>query len=146
MAVRRACTPNLVAAVCLPPWATEGPTSNRSRSRRSSRRGLPVTARRPQVGAENFRTGKIMAEKVIRYMEEKLRQKDANIEKLKLKNATIKSQVPTAPPPRAPPSRLLLPLADLPHAACVRLRFPNVCGAGLVRPERQATAARRARH
>ena len=27
------------------------------------------------VGAENFRTGKTMAEKVIRYMEEKLRQK-----------------------------------------------------------------------
>ena len=27
------------------------------------------------VGAENFRTGKTMAEKVIRYMEEKLRHK-----------------------------------------------------------------------
>jgi len=45
------------------------------------------------VGAENFRTGKIMAEKVIRYMEEKLRQKDACIEKLKLKNASIKAQI-----------------------------------------------------
>lgn len=45
------------------------------------------------VGAENFRTGKIMAEKVIRYMEEKLRQKDSSIEKLKLKNATIKNQI-----------------------------------------------------
>ena len=47
------------------------------------------------VGAENFRTGKTMAEKVIRYMEEKLRQKDSLIEKLKkLKNSTIKSQLP----------------------------------------------------
>ena len=45
------------------------------------------------VGAENFRTGKTMAEKVIRYMEEKLRQKDSLIEKLKLKNSTIKSQL-----------------------------------------------------
>ena len=45
------------------------------------------------VGAENFRTGKTMAEKVIRYMDEKLRQKDALIEKLKLKNSTIKSQI-----------------------------------------------------
>ncbi|GLE00142.1 hypothetical protein PINS_up008869 [Pythium insidiosum] len=44
------------------------------------------------VGAENFRTGKTIAEKMIRYMEEKLRQKDAIIEKLRLKNATLKSQ------------------------------------------------------
>jgi len=44
------------------------------------------------VGAENFRTGKTMAEKVIRYMEDKLRQKDSIIEKLRLKNATLKSQ------------------------------------------------------
>lgn len=44
------------------------------------------------VGAENFRTGKTIAEKMIRYMEEKLRQKDAVIEKLRLKNATLKSQ------------------------------------------------------
>lgn len=45
------------------------------------------------VGAENFRTGKTMAEKVIRYMEEKLRGKDAMIEKLRLKNATLKNQM-----------------------------------------------------
>jgi hypothetical protein len=44
------------------------------------------------VGAENFRTGKTMAEKVIRYMEEKLRQGDAVVEKLRLKNATLKGQ------------------------------------------------------
>ena len=45
------------------------------------------------IGAENFRTGKTMAEKVIRYMEEKLRQKDAVIEKLRLKNATLKNKI-----------------------------------------------------
>ena len=45
------------------------------------------------VGAENFRSGKTMAEKVIKYMEEKLRQKDAVIEKMRLKNATLKSQI-----------------------------------------------------
>ena len=45
------------------------------------------------VGAENFRTGKTMAEKVVRYMEEKLRQKDAMVEKLKLKNQTLKTQL-----------------------------------------------------
>lgn len=44
------------------------------------------------VGAENFRTGKTMAEKVVRYMEEKLRQKDALMEKLRLKNANLKVQ------------------------------------------------------
>ncbi|KAF1329431.1 Coiled-coil domain-containing protein, partial [Globisporangium splendens] len=44
------------------------------------------------VGTENFRTGKTIAEKMIRYMEEKLRQKDAIVEKLRLKNATLKSQ------------------------------------------------------
>lgn len=44
------------------------------------------------VGAENFRTGKTIAEKMIRYLEEKLRQKDAVVEKLRLKNATLKSQ------------------------------------------------------
>ncbi|EQC35768.1 hypothetical protein SDRG_06527 [Saprolegnia diclina VS20] len=44
------------------------------------------------VGAENFRTGKTIAEKMVRYMEDKLRAKDAVIEKLRLKNATLKSQ------------------------------------------------------
>ncbi|CAM9206418.1 unnamed protein product [Discosporangium mesarthrocarpum] len=45
------------------------------------------------VGAENMRTGKTMAEKVVRYMEDKLRQRDAVTEKLRLKNATLKSQI-----------------------------------------------------
>lgn len=45
------------------------------------------------VGAENFRSGRTMAEKVIRYMEEKLRQKDSLIEKLRLKNSSLKAQV-----------------------------------------------------
>ncbi|KAF0700365.1 Aste57867_9115 [Aphanomyces stellatus] len=44
------------------------------------------------VGAENFRTGKTIAEKMVRYMEDKLRAKDAIVEKLRLKNATLKSQ------------------------------------------------------
>ncbi|KAF0774406.1 hypothetical protein AaE_001894, partial [Aphanomyces astaci] len=37
-------------------------------------------------------TGKTIAEKMVRYMEEKLRAKDAIVEKLRLKNATLKSQ------------------------------------------------------
>ena len=45
------------------------------------------------VGAENFRTGKTMAEKVIRYMEDKLRQKDSVVDKLRLKNATLAGQI-----------------------------------------------------
>eukprot|EP00744_Colponema_vietnamica_P004653 GILI01006910.1.p1 GENE.GILI01006910.1~~GILI01006910.1.p1 ORF type:complete len:366 (-),score=114.35 GILI01006910.1:82-1146(-) len=45
------------------------------------------------VGAENPRTGKTMAEKYIRYVEDKLREKDALIEKLKLKNATLQAHV-----------------------------------------------------
>lgn len=45
------------------------------------------------VGAENTRTGKIMAERVTRYLEEKLKMKDSIIEKLRLKNATLKSQI-----------------------------------------------------
>mmetsp|Transcript_15021 Transcript_15021/g.47797 ORF Transcript_15021/g.47797 Transcript_15021/m.47797 type:complete len:331 (-) Transcript_15021:65-1057(-) len=45
------------------------------------------------VGAENFRTGKTMAEKVVRYMEEKLKQKDSAIEKLRLKNITLKGLI-----------------------------------------------------
>lgn len=45
------------------------------------------------IGAENPRTGKIVAEKMIRFMEEKLRQKDTVIEKLRLKNSTTKAQI-----------------------------------------------------
>jgi hypothetical protein len=45
------------------------------------------------VGAENARTGKIMAERVARYFEEKLRVKDSLVEKLRLKNATLKGQI-----------------------------------------------------
>eukprot|EP00903_Cladosiphon_okamuranus_P017129 g15780.t2 len=45
------------------------------------------------VGAENMRTGNTMAEKVIRYMEDKLRQRDAMTEKLRLKNTTLKGQL-----------------------------------------------------
>ena len=45
------------------------------------------------VGAENMRTGRTVAEKVVRYMEEKLRARDSAIEKLRLKNATVKSHI-----------------------------------------------------
>ena len=45
------------------------------------------------IGAENARTGKIMAERVTRYFENKLKQIDGVIEKLRLKNSTLKSQI-----------------------------------------------------
>ena len=45
------------------------------------------------IGGESARTGKIVAEKVIRYFEEKLRAKDSMIDKLKLKNSSLKVQV-----------------------------------------------------
>ena len=43
------------------------------------------------TGGENFRTGKTMAEKVTRYMEEKLHAKDAAIEKLDSKHSTLRT-------------------------------------------------------
>lgn len=45
------------------------------------------------VGAENTRTGKIMAERVTRYFDDKFKQIDAIIEKLRLKNSTLKGQI-----------------------------------------------------
>jgi len=45
------------------------------------------------VGAENMRTGKTMAEKVQSYMENKLKNRDGMIEKLRLKNVTIKAGI-----------------------------------------------------
>ncbi|KAJ3332697.1 hypothetical protein HDU76_013376 [Blyttiomyces sp. JEL0837] len=42
--------------------------------------------------AVNPRTGKVMAERVLRYFEDKIRSKDAVIEKVRLKNATLKVQ------------------------------------------------------
>lgn len=45
------------------------------------------------VGAEHARTGKIMSERVSRYFEDKLRMVDAVIEKLRLKNSTLKGQI-----------------------------------------------------
>lgn len=38
------------------------------------------------------RTGKVIAERVVRYFEEKIRDSEATIEKLRLKNATLKVQ------------------------------------------------------
>ena len=43
-------------------------------------------------GAENTRTGKVVAEKVLRYFDDKLRARDTLIEKLRLKNSTLKVQ------------------------------------------------------
>jgi chromosome segregation ATPase len=43
-------------------------------------------------GAVNQRTGKVAAERVSRYFEDKLRAKDALVEKLRLKNSTLKVQ------------------------------------------------------
>jgi hypothetical protein len=45
------------------------------------------------IGAENARTGKIMAERVTKDFEDKLKQVDGIIEKLRLKNSTLKSQI-----------------------------------------------------
>ena len=45
------------------------------------------------IGAENAHTGKIMAECVTKYFEDKLKQVDGVIEKLRLKNSTLKSQI-----------------------------------------------------
>jgi len=45
------------------------------------------------IGAENARTGKIMAERVTKYFELKVRQVDGVVEKLRLKNSTLKSQI-----------------------------------------------------
>ena len=45
------------------------------------------------IGAENTRTGKIMAEKMVRYMEDHVKAKDAVIEKLRLKNTTLRNQI-----------------------------------------------------
>lgn len=44
------------------------------------------------LSGEDGKSGKTKAEKIIRYMEEKLRQKDALIEKLRLKTVTLKAK------------------------------------------------------
>jgi hypothetical protein len=43
------------------------------------------------LGAENDRTGEILAERVVRYFEEKLRQKQNLIDKIKLKNRSLRA-------------------------------------------------------
>ncbi|GLI64940.1 hypothetical protein VaNZ11_008341 [Volvox africanus] len=45
------------------------------------------------IGAENPRSGKVVAEKMIRFLEDKLRQKDATADKLRLKNTTTKALI-----------------------------------------------------
>ena len=48
------------------------------------------------VGAENMRTGKTMAEKITRFMEEQLQRRDNVIGKLRQKNSTFKKQLQKA--------------------------------------------------
>src|SRR5947209_7651729 len=43
--------------------------------------------------AENGRTGKYDAEKLMKYMEDKFKSKDALIDKLQLKNVSLKTQI-----------------------------------------------------
>ena len=45
------------------------------------------------IGAENIRTGKTSAEKMLRYLEGCAGAKDSVIEKLKLKNISLKTQI-----------------------------------------------------
>uniref|UniRef100_A0A7S0UUC6 Cilia- and flagella-associated protein 263 n=1 Tax=Polytomella parva TaxID=51329 RepID=A0A7S0UUC6_9CHLO len=45
------------------------------------------------IASENPRSGKVVAEKMIRFMEDKLRAKDATIDKLRLKNTTTKALI-----------------------------------------------------
>jgi len=45
------------------------------------------------IGAENIRTGKTIAEKMMKYMEDRLRQHDRLLGKTQLKNATTKRQI-----------------------------------------------------
>jgi len=45
------------------------------------------------VGSENARTGKVVAERIIKYMEEKIRQKDALLEKFEIKNEQLQAHI-----------------------------------------------------
>lgn len=45
------------------------------------------------VAAENTRTGSIMAEKVLKYFDDKAKSIDASIEKIRLKNTALKAQI-----------------------------------------------------
>ena len=44
------------------------------------------------MGAENERTGKVIAEKLEKYMEMKMKQKDETLDKLTTKNTLLKKQ------------------------------------------------------
>ena len=48
------------------------------------------------MGAENAKTGKVVAERIIRYMEEKDRQKAQLRDKFELKNGALKSHIAKA--------------------------------------------------
>ncbi|GAQ89999.1 hypothetical protein KFL_005880020 [Klebsormidium nitens] len=45
------------------------------------------------MGGQNGQTGKTMAEKVLKYFEDRFRERDSTVEKLRLKNASLKIQI-----------------------------------------------------
>lgn len=45
------------------------------------------------LGAEDVRSGKIMAEKMLKFLEEQLHSKDQLIDKLQLKNQVMRTQI-----------------------------------------------------
>lgn len=73
-------------------------TSAQVRRSHSAPRGSVGAARRRARHGVVVCAGKTMAEKVVRYMEEKLRQKDSVIEKLRLKNAVRSRRAAVAAP------------------------------------------------
>lgn len=47
-------------------------------------------------GAENPRTGQIIAEKIVKYLEDRLKSRDALVEKLRLKNTSLRNSIKKA--------------------------------------------------
>eukprot|EP00362_Geleiidae_sp_MMETSP1317_P000208 CAMPEP_0201282674 /NCGR_PEP_ID=MMETSP1317-20130820/6348_1 /ASSEMBLY_ACC=CAM_ASM_000770 /TAXON_ID=187299 /ORGANISM="Undescribed Undescribed, Strain Undescribed" /LENGTH=86 /DNA_ID=CAMNT_0047596175 /DNA_START=156 /DNA_END=416 /DNA_ORIENTATION=+ len=45
------------------------------------------------MGSENAKTGKVVAERLIRYMDEKMRQKDSLRDKFEVKNSQLKLHI-----------------------------------------------------
>ena len=84
------------------------------------------------VGAENPRTGKTSAEKMLKYMEERMKVKDALAEKLQLKNAALKVHWGSSPPVpmqalRARPAAVHAEQSRLWHTGCSRSLLPSRC-------------------
>ena len=60
------------------------------------------------------RTGRTVAEKMVKYLEDRVRNKDTTIEKLRLKNASLKVRlsIPMAALSTVPPGNAHLPMLD----------------------------------